>query len=301
MGPTAVGKSDIALILVDKFPFEIISVDSAMVYQGLNIGTAKPSKDILHSIPHRLIDIREPEAVYSVGEFCRDASFHIDKVFTQGKIPLLVGGTMMYFNALQNGISILPHANAEVRAKLEWEILTLGLPVLYQRLVKLDPSSAAKISGNDRQRIQRALEVYEMAGIPLSRLHHEVAGAKLSYEFINLIVAPPNMNYLRSKIKQRFTTMLEAGFVAEVEGLYRSGRLNVSMPSMRAIGYREIWRYLSQILSYDEMVNLIPIATAQFAKRQISWLRKKWQDAQWFNCETGIDLLVDAIYHYLDL
>lgn len=272
MGPTAAGKTDLALELVRRFPCEIISVDSALVYRGMDIGTAKPGGDVLAWAPHRLVDICDPAQSYSAGQFQRDALREMEAISASGRIPLLVGGTMLYFRALQSGLAELPEADAEVRARLEEEAQHLGLAALHERLRRVDPAAAARIHPNDPQRIQRALEVYELTGMALTDLCRK-ARAELPYSLIKFIIAPVDRSFLHVRIKERFLRMLSAGFIAEVEKLRARPDLHPELPSMRAVGYRQVWSYLEGGATYEEMVQRAIIATRQLAKRQLTWLR----------------------------
>ncbi len=284
MGPTASGKTVLALELAKRFPLEIISVDSAMVYRGLDIGAAKPTLEERQSVSHHLIDIRDPAELYSVGQFRRDALQKIEEIFSRDKIPLLVGGTVMYFHVLQHGISNLPKSDEATRAKIETEKEKFGLDELFKRLQKIDPQMAEKLKPTDSQRIQRALEVYEITGRTLTELQAGSTSDKLPYEVTNIIVSPSSMDRVRAKVNRRFQEMLKKGFVEEVDGLFKRGDLSQSLPSMKTVGYRQIWQYLAGEISYDQMLELVPIATGQLAKRQLTWLRK-WEDAQWFDSD----------------
>jgi len=273
MGPTAAGKTTLALTLHDVLPVEIISVDSSQVYRGMDIGTAKPSRDELARAPHRLIDIRDPRQAYSAADFCADALGEMQDITRAGKIPLLVGGTMFYFRALEYGLSDLPSADPDVRARLGDEAATYGWPALHQRLQAIDPVSATRIHPNDAQRIQRALEIHELTGRPPSALDVEKRGHSFPYRVTKLALWPQDRTLLHGRIANRFLAMLERGFVDEVEQLTRLGGLSLSMPSMRAVGYRQIWEYLIKRVNYSEMTEQAIAATRQFAKRQITWLR----------------------------
>ena len=290
MGPTASGKTDLAVALTERLPCEIISVDSAMVYRGMDIGTAKPEPAILARAPHRLIDILDPAQAYSAGRFREDALTHMAQISAAGRIPLLVGGTMLYFRALEQGLASLPSAHPGVRERLEREAQELGWEVLHRRLAEVDTESAARIHPNDPQRLQRALEVYELSGRPLSRLVAEQAHPWLPYRTLKLVVAPTDREVLRQRIARRFELMMEQGFIAEVEGLYRRGDLDPTLPSIRCVGYRQAWSYLSGELGQEEMVERAVVATRQFAKRQFTWLRK----------ETGLNWLDSLDTHLLD-
>jgi len=273
MGPTAAGKTALALALHDALPVEIISVDSSQVYRGMDIGTAKPTAGELKRAPHRLIDIRDPEEAYSAAEFCGDALHEMETITHAGKIPLLVGGTMFYFHALEFGLSDLPSADPDIRARLAEEAARLGWSAMHSRLQSLDPDSAARIHPHDAQRIQRALEIHEITGQPPSALGASKPGAPLPYRLTKIALWPQDRALLHERIARRFHAMLERGFVAEVEHLYRRGGLIKTMPSIRTVGYRQIWEYLTKEVNYSEMVEQAIAATRQLAKRQITWLR----------------------------
>lgn len=274
MGPTASGKTDLAAALVARLPCEIISVDSALVYRGMDIGTAKPDAALLARAPHRLIDILDPAEAYSAARFRTDALREMAEVTAAGRIPLLVGGTGLYFRALRQGLSDLPGAAPVVRARLEAEAAVLGWEALHQRLRQVDPVAAARIHPNDPQRLQRALEVYELTGRPLSELQRG-GGAALPYRVVALALAPMERERLHARIHDRFHLMLERGLVAEVEGLYRRGDLGPDKPSIRCVGYRQVWSYLAGEVEYPAMVELGITATRQLAKRQFTWLRSE--------------------------
>ena len=282
MGPTASGKTDLAVALHASLPVDIVSVDSVMVYRGMDIGSAKPEPAILARAPHRLVDILDPAEPYSAARFREDALREIRAIHAAGRVPLLVGGTMLYFRALFGGLSALPSADPAVRARLETEAAAQGWPALHARLAEVDPAAAARIHPNDPQRIQRALEVYELTGQPLSRLQSTDAGEPLPYRFVKLAVAPAERSVLHERIARRFRQMLEAGLVEEVEGLYRRGDLHPGLPSIRAVGYRQVWQYLAGELDREEMVERGIIATRQLAKRQFTWLRSE-TDVAWFD------------------
>ncbi len=284
MGPTAAGKSEFAIELAHKIPVEIISVDSAMVYRGMNIGTSKPNLAEMQGIPHHLIDIRDPVETYSAAEFAKDATQLITEITARGRIPLLVGGTMLYFRALQQGLSHLPSADPKMRASLLEEGQKIGWDAMHQRLAKIDPESAARIHPNDPQRIQRALEVYAITGQPMSTLFgvQKTEEARKNYEIHAFALAPNDRVLLHQKIEQRFRQMLVLGLVAEVETLFKRGDLNSNMPSMRAVGYRQVWKYLEGEYTFDEMVYKAVVATRQLAKRQLTWLRSL-SDITWLS------------------
>ena len=273
MGPTASGKTALAVELVRRLPFEIISVDSAQVYREMDIGTAKPDAETRRIAPHRLVDIRDPAEAYSAGQFRTDALREIATIQAAGHVPLLVGGTMLYFRALERGLAELPTADPALRARLAAERAEQGGAALHARLARLDPAAAARIHPADSQRIQRALEVYELTGRPLTELCAVSRNESLPFRIVKWIVAPANRQVLHERIKQRFQLMLAQGFVAEVECLRRRGDLNPDAPSMRAVGYRQVWAYLDGRLDETAMVERGIIATRQYAKRQLTWLR----------------------------
>jgi tRNA dimethylallyltransferase len=273
MGPTAVGKTEVAIAWAERYPCDIISVDSALVYRGMDIGTAKPDAASLAKAPHQLIDIREPHQAYSAADFCHDASVAIAATLAKQRIPLLVGGTMLYFRALQQGLSNLPAADARIREQLSEEILQQGIEQMHQQLHNVDPIIAAKIKPTDTQRVQRALEVYRLTGQPMSQLQQQ---EKVSspYQFFNLAIMPTERQALHQRIEQRFHRMLASGFIEEVEKLRARDNLNLSMSSMRAVGYRQVWEYLDGKYDKAEMIAKGIAATRQLAKRQITWLRR---------------------------
>lgn len=275
MGPTASGKTDLALSLVNKLPCDIVSVDSAMIYKEMDIGTAKPSQAQLAVAPHRLIDLLDPAETYSVGRFCLDAAGEIQDIWSRGRIPLLVGGTMMYFHALQNGLSPLPKANADVRQLLMIEADRLGWPALHQRLMHIDPTVGQRIDVNDKQRIQRALEIYELTGRPVSEAFKTTQTLFSPEQFFSIALMPGERQMLHEKIALRFAEMLEKGIVDEVQRLRDRGDLSPEMPSLRAVGYRQVWAYLAGDLTADQMQENAVAATRQLAKRQLTWL-KNW-------------------------
>ena len=300
MGPTASGKTDAALQLCERFPFEIISVDSAMVYRGLDIGTAKPGTDVLARYPHRLIDICEPTESYSAGNFREDALLAIDEIHEQGKIPLLVGGTGLYFRALEQGIAELPPAHEETRKTLIEEAGQRGWQALHGELASVDPESARRIHPNDPQRIQRALEVFRVSGRTLSSFFDETS-RPMPFESIKLVICPDKREVLHQRIEQRFQKMMEFGLLTEVKGLYQRGDLAADLPSMRVVGYRQAWQYLDGDIDEAEMRYRAVVATRQLAKRQLTWLRSeantRWFDSakQDFSREIGDFLETDPI------
>ena len=284
MGPTATGKTDVAVALRDYLPVELISVDSALVYRGMNIGSAKPEPELLAKVPHRLIDIRDPSEPYSAADFAKDARKAMKEITEQGRIPLLVGGTMLYFKALLEGLADSPPANPVIREEIEAEATEKGWPYVHKQLAQVDPESARQLHPNHSQRIQRALEIFRITGKPLSQLKREQQekGSALGpigddYQLIQMALLPDNRLSLHQRIEQRFEAMLAQGFEAEVRQLYQRGDLNQDLPSIRAVGYRQMWQYLSGSINADEMQQLGVIATRQLAKRQLTWLRK-WPD-----------------------
>ncbi|PZW40972.1 tRNA (adenosine(37)-N6)-dimethylallyltransferase MiaA [Pseudomonas sp. URMO17WK12:I2] len=287
MGPTASGKTDLALALARVLPCELISVDSALVYRGMDIGTAKPDRATLDAFPHHLVDIRDPAEAYSAADFRRDALAAMADITARGRIPLLVGGTMLYYKALLEGLADMPGADAEVRAELEARAEREGLAALHAELQLVDPQSAARIHPNDPQRLVRALEVYRVSGTTMTQLRMQQSEAAsqdggLPYTVAQLAIAPAQRQILHERIAQRFDLMLEQGFVAEVERLHRRGDLHGEMPSIRAVGYRQVWDHLEGRLSAAQMRERGIIATRQLAKRQFTWLRS-WQNVQWLD------------------
>lgn len=283
MGPTASGKTALAIALRQHLPVEIISVDSALIYRGMNIGTAKPNAEELSQAPHRLIDILDPSLPYSAADFRRDALNVMDEITAQGKIPLLVGGTMLYFKALLEGLSPLPSADPIVRAEIEQIAQLHGWSEIHRRLAEVDPVAAARIHPNDPQRLSRALEVYLISGQTLTEMT-QTAGEELPYNVFQFAIAPQDRKILHERIEQRFHQMLAAGFEEEVRALYQRGDLHVDLPSIRCVGYRQMWSYLEGGINYDEMVYRGICATRQLAKRQITWLRS-WENVHWLDSE----------------
>lgn len=281
MGPTASGKTKLAIELVERGPFEIISVDSGMVYRDMNIGTAKPDAQTLARAPHRLIDIRDPAESYSAAQFRADALREMTEITAAGRIPLLVGGTMLYFKVLLEGLANMPDADAELRAQLDAEAVLKGWPAMHARLAEVDPVTAARLKPNDSQRLQRALEVYELTGKPLSQWHAEQAPPEeLPYRLSQIAVAPPDRAVLHERIERRFDEMLAQGLVDEVASLKARPGLHADLPSMRAVGYAQIWAYLDGEYDAEEMRLRGIYATRQLAKRQHTWLRR-FQAAEW--------------------
>jgi tRNA dimethylallyltransferase len=274
MGPTAVGKTALAVALHHHLPVEVISVDSTMVYRGLDIGSGKPEPEVLSQVPHRLIDIREPQQAFSAAEFCREAQLEIDAIHAMGRIPLLVGGTGLYFRALRDGLAPLPAADPEIRGRLAQDALKSSWGALHQRLAEVDPVAADRILATDSQRIQRALEVYELTGEPISVLQSKNLGA-CPHPVHSLILECASRDWLHQRIEQRFMAMLEAGLVEEVRGLFHQFGANNNLPALRSVGYRQVIGYLNREYDYPEMVAKSLAATRQLARRQLTWLRKE--------------------------
>lgn len=277
MGPTATGKTDVAIELCERYPFDIISVDSALVYRYMNIGTAKPDAETLQRAPHRLVDILDPEEAYSAGDFVRDARDEMQKSFAVDRIPLLVGGTMMYFRALTQGIAGLPSGNTEIREKIDSEAAEHGWPAMHVRLREIDPAAAERIKPNDSQRIQRALEVFEISGRSLSDWHESAQSAvnESDTTFLKIALDVAERPVLHSRIEQRLDHMFHNGLVEEVKELMKREGLDSNMPSMRSVGYRQVWAHLSGANSLEECRYRALVATRQLAKRQFTWLRSE--------------------------
>ncbi|OAT49353.1 tRNA delta(2)-isopentenylpyrophosphate transferase [Proteus hauseri ATCC 700826] len=283
MGPTASGKTALAIALRQKLPVDIISVDSALIYRGMDIGTAKPDEKEQSLAPHRLIDILDPALPYSAADFRRDALKAMDEISSAGRIPLLVGGTMLYFKALLEGLSPLPSADPEIRAEIEKKAMKQGWEAIHRELSLVDPVAAQRIHPNDPQRLSRALEVYLISGKTMTELT-KISGESLPYTVYQFAIAPKDRNVLHQRIETRFKQMLTCGFEDEVKTLYERGDLHEDLPSVRCVGYRQMWSYLSGEIDYDEMVYRGICATRQLAKRQITWLRG-WKDIHWLDSE----------------
>jgi len=295
MGPTAAGKTDLALQVAQQFPVEIISVDSALVYRGMDIGTAKPDKQLLEKYPHHLVDIIEPTQSYSAGSFRKDALALMDDITKRGKIPLLVGGTMLYFRALQQGLADLPSADRAIRAKLEQEAEQYGLSHLHARLAQVDPVAAARIHTNDPQRLHRALEVYEITGKSLTALTSSQTSL-FPYHVFKIILSPFDRAVLHRRIVARYNVMIENGFIEEVKSLLDRGDCHQDLPSIRAVGYRQAWSFLQGEYDRATLIDKAIIATRQMAKRQLTWLRAQ-NDGVWF--DSGPDLPVEQVLTYI--
>lgn len=282
MGPTGAGKTDLGLELVAALPLEIVSVDSALIYRGMNIGTAKPSADILARVPHHLVDLLDPAQSYSAGDFVRDALRAMNDIWARGRQPLLVGGTMMYFHALTQGIADLPTGDPAVRLQIEAEAAQLGWPALHRILAQVDPAAALRIQPTDPQRIQRALEVYRLTGTTITALQRASQSLLVDVDVCEFVLAPPQRADLHVALERRFQRMLDAGFLDEVRALRDRGDLTLAHPSMRCVGYRQLWRHLEGEDSLADATHKGVIATRQLAKRQWTWLRRRSQ-AQWLD------------------
>lgn len=273
LGPTATGKTDLSIQLAEKLDGEIISVDSAMIYRGMDIGTAKPTNEERRGITHHLIDIIEPEESYSAARFCADSVALVDSIFERGKQPILVGGTMMYFNALFNGLSELPAADQPTRADISQRAESEGWPSLHQYLRGFDPIAADRIKSTDAQRICRAIEVYELTGTNITNLCKHKSIKALQYPTFNVALMPETRDELHLRIEKRFKVMLDKGLISEVRQLYSRRYLSLGLPSMRCVGYRQVWQHLEGEFGVDVMLERGIVATRQLAKRQLTWLR----------------------------
>jgi tRNA dimethylallyltransferase len=283
MGPTASGKTAVAMALADRFPVELVSVDSAQVFRDMNIGTAKPDREMLARYPHRLIDLISPEESYSAARFRADALTAMDEIRAAGKVPLLVGGTMLYFRALLNGLADLPQADAALRSEIDAEAATHGWPAIHAKLAALDPSTAARLHPTDSQRLQRALEVCLLSGRPMSALLAESEHEKPAYDFLSLGLLPADRAELHTRIARRFDEMLLGGLADEVRQLRQNYNLHIDLPSMRCVGYRQTWEMQDGLMSMRELRERGIFATRQLAKRQITWLSNSFT-AENFNC-----------------
>jgi tRNA dimethylallyltransferase len=283
MGPTACGKTDLAVALAARFPLEVISVDSALVYRDMDIGTAKPDATTLAACPHHLIDVVDPTERYSADRFRGDALALMADIVARGRVPLLVGGTMLYFKVLKEGLAAMPKADQELRVELEQQADKGGWPLLHAELARLDPVSAARIKPNDAQRIQRALEVCRLSGRPMSDLFSDSESAPLPYRLIEIALLPSDRAKLHERINVRFRAMLAAGFVNEVRDLRARYPLDPDLPAMRCVGYRQAWRFLDGEIDEAELYETGAAATRQLAKRQMTWLRS-WQGVEVFDC-----------------
>ncbi|WP_174625109.1 tRNA (adenosine(37)-N6)-dimethylallyltransferase MiaA [Candidatus Methylobacter favarea] len=298
MGPTASGKTALSVQLAQALNGEIISVDSALVFKGMDIGTAKPALEQRGGIPHHLIDILDPAQSFSAGQFKTQSLTLMEDITRRKKIPILVGGTMLYFNALNSGLAVLPEADPEIRNRLDQDLAQFGKEALHQRLATIDPEAAARIHPNDPQRVQRALEVYEISGKPLTSFFQNARTQQLPYKILKLIIAPPDRSMLHDLIGKRFRQMLEQGLVDEVEALFKRGDLSENLPSIRAVGYRQVWSYLQGNYDFKTMTEKGIIATRQLAKRQFTWLRRE-RDAA--NFQTGQPDLLQKVVAMLEV
>ena len=298
MGPTASGKSAVAMALAASLPLEIISVDSALVYRYMNIGTAKPTVEQRAQTPHHLVDILDPSESFSAGSFCRAASRAIEEVLQRQRIPLLVGGSMLYFHRLSAGVADLPAADPSVRAELQAQADSHGWSALHLKLQQVDPVAAARIHQHDTQRIQRALEIYHLTGKPISTLQaHNITRP---YQFLNLIIEPCDRAVLHTRIENRLNTMFENDFIEEVEALYQRDDLHAQLPAMRCVGYRQVWQYLAGQCDYPRMRYTALTASRQLAKRQLTWLRR-WPNGQRFSMEDSglVETIRECCLHSL--
>ncbi len=298
MGPTASGKTELAIRLRQKYPIEIISVDSALIYKGMDIGTAKPDAREQELAPHRLIDILDPSESYSAADFRRDALKEMNDIVAEGKIPLLVGGTMLYYKALLEGLSPLPAADPEIRQQIEKEAIELGWDALHDQLKAIDPVSAERIHPNDPQRLSRALEVYRISGKTLTELT-KTKGEPLPFRVKQFAIAPKERAELHRRIELRFEKMVENGFEDEMKALYARKDLHPDLPSIRCVGYRQMWDYLDGNCTLDEAIFRGVCATRQLAKRQVTWLRS-WDDLTWLDSE-NIDLAFETVSNAIAL
>ena len=295
MGPTASGKTALAMALHDALPCDIISVDSALIYRDMDIGTAKPTVDELAKYPHRLINLRDATESYSAADFCQDALIEIAKIRANNRIPLLVGGTMMYFKSLIEGISPLPAADNETREKIEREAAELGWEALHEQLTEIDPVSAQRIHPNDPQRLTRALEVFRLTGNTLTQLT-QIKGDKLEGDVLQFAITPKERSTLHERIELRYQQMIAQGFEKEVIQLKERGDLHENLPSIRCVGYRQMWQYLEGDFDHKEMIFRGVCATRQLAKRQLTWLRN-WPDLHWLTTddETNLSQVLAAV------
>lgn len=301
MGPTASGKTDLALSLAQAFPLDVISVDSALVYRGMDVGTAKPDAETLRRVPHRLVDIRDPEDSYSAGEFVRDANWEITASHARARIPFLVGGTMMYFRALTEGMAELPAADGDIRAAIDAEAGTAGWPALHRQLAAVDQAAADRIAPNDSQRIQRALEVYRISGKPLSEWHADDSARDPARTFLKIALLAGSRAALHERIKRRLGHMMANGFVDEVRSLMARPGLSSRHPSMRAVGYRQLWSHLAGRGSLADAERKALAATRQLAKRQMTWLRAERRATTVDPLEIGaLDTITTIINEHLE-
>lgn len=286
MGATAAGKTDLAIQLVRRFPMDVVSVDAAQVYRGMDIGTAKPDSETLNTVPHALVNICDPAERYSAGQFRRDAMREINTSINRNRIPLLVGGTMFYFKALEEGLSDLPEADATTGWQIRERARLEGWPALHRELMKIDPASAAKISPGDAQRIQRLLEIHIHENQRPSQIMQSSPKAPLRRRLLKIAVSANDRTVLRARIENRFRTMLDAGFLEEAHGLFNRTDLNASLPAMKTVGYRQAWQFFRGEISQSEMEEAVVQATCALAKRQLTWIRNN-PGAVWVNSQSG--------------
>jgi tRNA dimethylallyltransferase len=298
MGPTASGKTNLAIHLAQHYPVDIISVDSSMVYCGMDIGTAKPTAAELALAPHRLIDIRDPNQPYSAADFREDALREMAEISARGRIPLLVGGTMLYFKVLKEGLADLPQANATIRAQILAQAQAEGWAAIHQQLAQVDAVTAARLKTTDSQRLQRALEVYYVTGVPLSVWHAQQQKQSIPYDIQQVALLPKARDVLHQRIEQRFDLMLEQGLIAEVTALKQRGDLHLDLPSMRSVGYRQVWEYLDGLYDYDEMRFRAIVATRQLAKRQHTWLRSLNDDVHQLDTQDALIVLQNYLKNF---
>jgi len=294
MGPTAAGKTDLALALSERLPCDLISVDSALVYRGLDIGSAKPDAETLARYPHQLIDICDPSEAYSAANFRRDALAAMAKSTVAGRIPVLVGGTMLYYKALLEGLADMPPADQQVRAEINTIAEAEGWPAVHALLAEVDEASAERIHPNHSQRLSRALEVYRISGVTMTEWQAQQAEQVLPYRVCQFAIAPPERSVLHQRIEQRLQQMFAQGFVEEVAALMARGDLHADLPAIRAVGYRQVWEHLRGDYSLDEAFERALIATRQLAKRQLTWLRG-WPDLQWLETGGNVDLQLNSV------
>ena len=303
MGPTTSGKTGMAVELVQRFGFDIINVDSAQVYRGMDIGTGKPDRATLNEVPHRLLDIKDPSEPYSASDFRVDALNEIAHILSVGKTPLLVGGTMLYFKVLRDGLAAMPQADAGVRVEIDSIAKEKGWEEVHQWLESVDPKSAARIHPNDLQRLQRALEIYLISGKPMSQFYMEDQARKaqenesLPFNLHFFAIQPADRELLHQKIEIRFRQMLAEGLLEEVSGLFQRNDLNETLPSIKSVGYRQVWQHLAGDLSYDAMVERSIIATRQLAKHQLTWLRS-WENLR--SLDDPSDKSIDSVLKYVE-
>lgn len=303
IGPTASGKTGLAIKLMKHFPIEIISVDSALVYKDMDIGTAKPTADELEAAPHRLISFLDPSEAYSAADFRRDALREMAKITAAGKIPVLVGGTMLYYRALEYGLAILPEADPELRERLSTEAEQIGWDGMHKKLAEIDPASGERLHPNDKQRIQRALEVFELTGKSLTQHqieHQQDKSNALPYRLLKIALIPEEREWIRELADTRFRIMLKDGFIDEMKALHARKDLHADLPSIRCVGYRQAWQYLEGELDYDEMIERAVIATRQLAKRQMTWMRSEKNITPYGAKTYELDAVVSGIQQFID-